>query len=176
MPDPPLTIAAVWTLAWETQQATYTTRHHGLDHWVRVERNGLWLAERVEGVDVAVVRHFAALHDCQRRDDGHDPDHGPRAADFLHTLTLDLTGTQLDLLALAIRTHTRPDLHREPTIQVCHDADRLDLGRVFITPRPRFLNTTPARELAARRRIEELDRVTERLDLTRPDDFRPTPV
>ncbi len=170
----PLTLEAVWTLAWETQQATYTTRHHGLDHWVRVERNGLWLAERVDGVDVAVIRHFAALHDCRRQDDGYDPHHGPRAADFLHTLALALTGTQLSLLETAIRTHTRPDLHEDPTIQVCHDADRLDLGRVFITPRPRFLNTGPARDLAARGVIEELDRETDRLELTRPEGFRAT--
>ena len=170
-----LTLEDVWTLAWETQQAVYTTRHHGLDHWVRVERNGLWLAERVEGVDTMVVRLFAALHDCQRWDDGHDPDHGPRAADFLSTLELGLTPGQLVALKTAVRTHTRPHLHEDPTIQVCHDADRLDLGRILIIPNPKFLNTEPARELAARRAIQGLDAVTERLGLTWPEAFRATP-
>ncbi len=169
-----LTLDAVWSLAWETQQATYTTRHHGLDHWVRVERNGLWLAERVEGVDTTVVRLFAALHDCQRMDDGWDRNHGPRAADFLLTLDLGLTPDQVTRLETAVRTHTEPDLQEDPTVQVCHDADRLDLGRIVVTPQPRFLNTAPARELAVRKGIEELDRETERLGLTRPEGFRPT--
>ena len=57
---------------------------------------------------------------------------------------------------------------------MCHDADRLDLGRIRITPQPRFLNTEPAREIAARKAIEALDRETDRLGLTRPDDFRAT--
>ena len=38
---------------------------HGPSHWRRVERNGLWLAERSSG-DVFVVRLFAWFHDSCR--------------------------------------------------------------------------------------------------------------
>lgn len=174
-------LAAVWDLAWRTQQATFRTRHHGLEHWVRVERNGLWLAARLDeegepAVDVLVVRLFAALHDCQRRDDGFDLDHGPRAADFIlaNRGMVPVRGDALDRLVEAVRTHTDgPTASDDATIRLCHDADRLDLGRVWIRPSARFLNTEPARDLARRDAVEELDRHS--LPVTLPDRLTPTP-
>jgi uncharacterized protein len=58
---------------------------HGLYHWQRVEKNGLWLAKR-NGADVFVVRLFAWLHDSQRQNDKEDSGHGKRAAEFAGTL------------------------------------------------------------------------------------------
>ncbi|HHQ48539.1 MAG TPA: hypothetical protein ENK19_06605, partial [Acidobacteria bacterium] len=52
---------------------------HGVKHWARVERNGLWLARRTGAVPWLVTL-FALFHDSQRLNDAHDPDHGPRAA------------------------------------------------------------------------------------------------
>lgn len=40
---------------------------HGMEHWKRVERNGLLLA--TEDVNVNVVRLFAYLHDHKRLSD-----------------------------------------------------------------------------------------------------------
>ncbi|HSG49759.1 MAG TPA: hypothetical protein VLA43_18190 [Longimicrobiales bacterium] len=175
-----LDLPAVWDLAWRAQRAIYTTRHHGLDHWVRVERNGLWITSRLEeeaatgAVDLLVVRLFAALHDCQRRDDGYDWAHGPRAADFILGLDLPLERDRLERLVTAVRTHTDgPTESDDLTIQVCHDADRLDLGRVWIRPSADFLNTAPARDLARRDAVQELDRHT--LDVTLPEWLRATP-
>ncbi|MDT8342708.1 MAG: hypothetical protein RQ751_14450, partial [Longimicrobiales bacterium] len=187
-PDPPrspdsagpLDLPAIWRMAWQTQRAIYTTRHHGVEHWVRVERNGLWLATRLgeEGVagsvDTLVVRLFAALHDCQRRDDGYDLEHGPRAADFIGGLRLPLAPERIECLVTAVRTHTAgPTESDDVTVQVCHDADRLDLGRVRIRPSPRFLNTGPAQDLARRDAVHELDRIPQ--PVTLPDRLRRTP-
>lgn len=174
MTTQPFDLPALWDWAWKTQQAQYHTHHHGIDHWVRVERNGLWLAEQVGSVDVLVLRCFAALHDCQRWDDGFDPDHGPRAATFIEGLSLPLSPQQLAQLLTAVRTHTFGHILQDDlTVQVCHDADRLDIGRVGIQPDPRFFYTAPAKDLAGRDACESLDAV--HVDLTCPEHFAPTP-
>ena len=167
-------LRAAWRDAWAFQQAAFTSHCHGIDHWVRVERNGLWLARQVPGVDELVVRLFAALHDSRRQDDGRDIQHGPRAAASLAGLGLRLDSGRLALLDEAIRTHSFGHTRSEdPTVRACHDADRLDLGRVGRRPDPAFLNTEPARDLAARDACESLDR--ESLPVTLPESLRPTP-
>ena len=167
-------LVSVWEHAWQLQQASYTSHCHGLEHWVRVERNGLWLARHDPGVDVLVVSLFAALHDCQRHDDGSDPHHGPRAAALAQQLDLPINRRQQRVLVEAIRTHTMGlTSSSDLTLQVCHDADRLDLGRVGKRPRAEYLCMPEARDLADRDAVEELDEVEE--DLTLPEWLRPTP-
>ena len=72
-------------------------RVHGIEHWRRVERNGLLLA--TEDVNTKVVRLFAYFHDHKRMDDGWDLSHGQRAAENLDnlrtTLLSDLTEEEL---------------------------------------------------------------------------------
>ncbi len=53
---------------------------HGPSHWRRVERNGLWLADR-SGGDVFVVSLFAWFHDSCRVNEWTAPDHGKRGAE-----------------------------------------------------------------------------------------------
>ena len=111
---------------------------HGIEHWKRVERNGLLLA--TEGVNTTVVRLFAYLHDHKRLSDGYDWEHGPRAAENLlvlrDTLLSALTDEEFDMLARACREHTVTQLTGVPTIDACFDADRMDLPRVGYTPDP----------------------------------------
>ncbi len=129
---------------------------HGVEHWARVERNGLWLAPRT-GARVRVVRLFALLHDCRRLNDAHDPGHGPRAAELAADLgaeRLGLDPVELELLCRACEGHTRERLSDDPTIGTCWDADRLDLPRVGITPDPRFFSTEAAREIVRLGRLE----------------------
>jgi uncharacterized protein len=123
---------------------------HGPDHWHRVEVVGLELCEET-GADETVVRLFATLHDSCRQDDGADLLHGPRAADMLGEIAgelFTLEPNRLELLEYAIRHHTGGQTSDEPTIGTCWDADRLDIGRVGIIPRERYMSTEPGRRRA----------------------------
>jgi uncharacterized protein len=124
---------------------------HGVAHWARVRANGLKIAQ-LTGANVHVVESFAVIHDSCRIDDGHDPEHGLRAAQFaesLHQLhVLHLDRAELDLLTTACRWHSHGAVLDDPTINTCWDADRLDLGRVGITPDPDRLCTDAARSPA----------------------------
>jgi uncharacterized protein len=120
---------------------------HGIAHWARVLENGLRLAEET-GADIEVVQLFAILHDSRRVNEGGDPNHGPRAAAFaldLRGLLFDLPDHEFRLLHRACAGHTHKRTHPNVTIQTCWDADRLDLGRVGITPHPSRLCTDMAK-------------------------------
>lgn len=121
---------------------------HGIAHWARVLENGLRLAGQTGG-EPNVLILFALLHDSQRQNDGHDPDHGPRAADFAARLRGDcfeLDDHSFWLLQEACAGHTLRQTHSDPTVQTCFDADRLDLSRVGIRPDPARLCTAAARD------------------------------
>lgn len=121
---------------------------HGAWHWLRVRRNGLWLAERTPDADAQVVELFALLHDSRRWDDGHDPLHGPRAAKFVRRLHADgllvLEAPRLEILADACARHTTGRNSIDPTIGCCWDADRLELSRLHDPPDPYYLSTKAA--------------------------------
>jgi uncharacterized protein len=120
---------------------------HGIAHWARVLENGLRLAGET-GAVVEVVALFAVLHDCRRVNEHRDPEHGPRAAEFATSLRgrlFDLPDHEFGLLYRACHGHTHERTHPDVTIQTCWDADRLDLGRVGITPHPSRLCTGAAR-------------------------------
>jgi uncharacterized protein len=121
---------------------------HGIRHWTRVLENGVRLAERT-GADVELVTLFAWLHDSRRRDDGYDPGHGGRAADWITGLRgrwIHLDDERFELLARACRYHSDGLMEGDVTLRTCWDADRLDLGRVGIRPDPRYLCTEAARD------------------------------
>lgn len=123
---------------------------HGISHWARVLENGLKLVEET-GADARVVSLFAVFHDSRRINDACDPGHGLRGADFAASLRGDLF--ELDdrafrLLYRACEGHTDERTHPDVTIQTCWDADRLDLGRVGITPHPSYLSTDVAKRPA----------------------------
>lgn len=121
---------------------------HGLAHWRRVRENGRLLAART-GAQSEIVELFAFLHDACRQNDGRDPDHGPRAAALVRSLQgslIHLEGPDLDLLAYACERHTHGLTEADVTVQVCWDADRLDLGRIGIRPEPARLCTAAARD------------------------------
>jgi uncharacterized protein len=120
---------------------------HGVAHWERVRQNGLRVAEH-SGAKALLVELFAYLHDCCRQDDGSDPGHGERAAQFAESLQgtlLHLADDDFALLHEAIRDHTLGRTRADVTVMTCWDADRLDLGRVGTRPDPRYLCTEYAR-------------------------------
>jgi uncharacterized protein len=120
---------------------------HGPAHWLRVLRNGREIVARTPGADLAVVEHFALLHDCRRDDDGDDPFHGARAAEYIASLgeRLPLTTRQRSLLMMACEGHARGGVSNDPTVGACWDADRLELSRSFCRPLPQLLSTAAAR-------------------------------
>ena len=84
----------------------------------------------------------------ERLNDGTDPEHGPRAAEFARTLqgrAFRLSATRFKLLHAACAGHTGGRTHPDNTVRTCWDADRLDLGRVGIMPDPSYLCTAAAR-------------------------------
>jgi uncharacterized protein len=120
---------------------------HGPDHWRRVENQAIELAQ-ASGGDVLVARLFAVFHDCERRNESTDPQHGPRAAllaEKMHGDWFVVTPVQLELLTEACRHHTGGRTSDDPTIGACWDADRLDLPRVGIWPRAEYLSTAETR-------------------------------
>ena len=130
---------------------------HGPCHWRRIERNGLFLAQRT-GADETVVRLFALFHDSRRENDGCDTGHGTRGAWYAATLrdsACELSDERFELLRYACEWHTAGRHHDNPTIGTCWDADRLDLGRVGIIPHPGYMSTDFGREIAAQGPIEQ---------------------
>jgi uncharacterized protein len=112
---------------------------HGPEHWHRVEAIGQELCKESRG-DLEVVRLL-------------DPLHGPRAADILGEIVgelFTLEPDRLELLEYSIRHHTGGQISDDPTIGACWDADRLDIGRVGIIPRERYMSTA-----AGRRRVSD---------------------
>ena len=127
------------------------SRHgvHGPSHWARV-RSHAFTVGKATGADLLVVELFAFLHDSQRENEWIDPHHGSRAAEYASSLNrtfFDLNGEQLDMLCIAMRGHSDGDIHPVATIQTCWDADRLDLGRVGIKPKARFLSLEAAKHI-----------------------------
>ncbi|MBM4118617.1 hypothetical protein FJ251_12955 [bacterium] len=123
---------------------------HGLPHWARVARNGYWLAAAT-GVSPRLVEPFALLHDACRENEDRDPGHGPRAAALAAVLTpelLELAAPQIELLREACAQHTRGRTVAHPELQVCWDADRLDLVRLGFALDRRRLCTEAARAVA----------------------------
>jgi uncharacterized protein len=120
---------------------------HGISHWARVLENGHKLAE-LNNANLQIVELFAVFHDAKRINDGHDPGHGKRGAEFAATLRgklFTLSDEDFELLHIACSYHTDGLTDGEITVQTCWDSDRLDLGRIGINPNPNYLCTDAAK-------------------------------
>ncbi len=135
------------------------SRIHGVRHWRRVASNGLALLAETPEADGLLVFLFALFHDAMRLNDHRDPQHGERAAalagDLRNGDLYRIDGARMDLLVLALAEHDRGRTSDDATVGACWDADRLNLWRVGIEPRPDRLSTQaakrPARILWAKR-------------------------
>jgi uncharacterized protein len=133
---------------------------HGKDHWVHVLHNACEIAAET-GANLRVLELFAVLHDTQRHNENHDPEHGHRAAAYAAELKgtwFELADDEMELLVEACRYHSDDNVEAHPTEQACWDSDRLDFGRVGVRPDPRYLCASFARrpeviEAAYRRSI-----------------------
>lgn len=115
---------------------------HGANHWARVLHHGKNIGA-LRKADLIVVELFSFLHDSCRLNEGRDPQHGARAAEFAHGIHGDyfqLNAKQLDKLCYAMTHHSGGEVSTDATIQTCWDSDRLDLGRVGIFPSSKYLS------------------------------------
>jgi uncharacterized protein len=140
-----------WAALQEHVSGQFPMRHertpHGPEHWTRVERIGLRLAEEC-GADRTVVRLFALFHDSRRENDYRDNGHGWRGARLAESLRgnlFTLDDERMRLLVEACEGHTDGRTSADPTVGACWDADRLDLMRVGMYPNPKFMSTAPAK-------------------------------
>jgi HD superfamily phosphodiesterase len=131
---------------------------HGVAHAARVLvlANAIVDALSKDGVqvDTEVVRWAAVLHDVGRVDDGKDPEHGQRSADWLldnPAVASTLSDPQREVAASAIRWHVPwdnevPAEAHTPEWVCLKDADALDRLRIGDLD-PRLLRTEAAQEL-----------------------------
>jgi uncharacterized protein len=101
------------------------------------------------GAKIHVVELFAVFHDSQRINEGTDDGHGRRGAQLakeLRGIVYELEAEDFGLLTQACDLHTEGYLDGDIMLQTCWDADRLDLGRVGIIPRPEKLCTDGAKD------------------------------
>ncbi len=141
------------------EDRVYDSDIHGLAHWRQVEFNGLMLAKKTKA-DITVVRLFALFHDSKRESDGYDETHGSRGAEFAKKCRdeklFEITDEQFEKLFHACTNHTTERRSGDPTIDTCYDADRLDLGRVFINLDPMKMASTAGGFVAAQSRKEKI--------------------
>ncbi len=121
---------------------------HGVAHWARVLENGRRVAALTPGADVQVVELFSVFHDARRVNEARDHGHGHRGAELARQLRgeyFDIDDARFALLEYACDEHTTGLTQADPSVQVCWDADRLDLLRVGTHPRSERLCTAAAR-------------------------------
>lgn len=146
-------IRQAWDIAMAQRTPEQLKTIHGLRHWKHVEQFGLSMAEKDSRINKTVVRLFACFHDCKRLSDGRDLQHGPRAAQFLDEIRENVLGWLSDdefgQLREAVRQHTIQDVSTgDVTVDTCIDADRLDLGRIGMTPDPARMLSVLGKEKA----------------------------
>lgn len=126
------------------------SQEHGVAHWARVRAHGVRMAKHYD-LDPRVPSLFGLFHDCKRLNEYYDPEHGPRAASFVNDLAKAgqfnniLSNIDVDHLIMACEGHSEGLMTGPLIVQICWDADRLDLGRVGIRPDPRRLCTEAAK-------------------------------
>lgn len=122
---------------------------HGIDHWKRVERNFLHIADAMGfgELERAAGRLFAIFHDCRRVSEFRDPRHGESAWAFLRRqefmgFVRRKLGERLYVrLGIAIAEHNHGKISETPFVGACWDADRMDLPRVGIIPNLSLMST-----------------------------------
>jgi len=126
---------------------------HGWPHWVNVNKAGQQIA-LYHGLNANVIQLFAVFHDACRENELDDDGHGQRGAELAFKLRndfpilRDLSQKDFNALYEACADHTEGKTTTDPLIGACWDADRLDLGRVGITPNARYLSTEAGRSIA----------------------------
>jgi uncharacterized protein len=117
----------------------------GFPHSVRVEKGIRILGgySKIPSNELAKITDFAYWHDVMRASGVPDPDHAKRAAEAVTRCRpcLRMERTDRGLLAFACEHHSTMLRSGDPLIDICFDADRLDLSFRGITPEPSMMAT-----------------------------------
>ena len=151
-------LEAVWYQVLKETSVKHSSIH-GPDHWARVERNGLYVAQKT-GANQTIVQLFAVFHDCMRQNENIDPGHGLRGAEYAVQIKdelINIPSDDFDKFYYACEWHTDQIKTDDVTVAACWDADRLDIGRVGFILHPLYMNSKPAQEIAKRDDISVLD-------------------
>ena len=127
---------------------------HGIKHWESVYKNTKLLASYYN-VNSDVFELFALLHDSKREDEDKDILHGKRAALFVKELiklkVINLNHEDKNRLIFACSNHTKTNkkakLFNDLVVQICFDADRLDIERVGLIPQEEYFSTSYAKKI-----------------------------
>lgn len=113
----------------------------GFPHSLRVDK-GINLLSQKMGMSGSGVGAFAYWHDVVRAK-GHDPEHGKRASEVIEqSRTRNKFKTvDVDRLSFACEHHSTMLRSGDTLIDICFDADRLDLFYRGITPDPSLMAT-----------------------------------
>lgn len=126
---------------------------HGVVHWAQVYKNTQILANAY-ALHSDVFMLFALLHDSKRENDYEDFEHGIRAAlsiqAYKHQGFIHLSQEDEERLEYACANHTRANkshmLYNDLVVQICLDADKLDIGRVGVIPHESHFLTDVAKK------------------------------
>ena len=155
-----MNLEAIWARVLKDTSVDHCSIH-GPEHWARVERNGLYIAEKT-GADKAIVQLFALFHDCRRINDHIDDGHGLRGAEYAakikHEL-INISADDFDKFYYACEWHTDQIKTNDITVAACWDADRLDIGRVGYIVDAQYMNSKPAQEIAESQNFSPLERI-----------------
>lgn len=145
--------------------SSYRGTLHGPEHWIRVRQFGLELASlnHLNEWEAQCVEIFSLVHDLGRIDDGRDKDHPLLGAKIFVESACeyfpDLDGTQIKIIELAVKHHADGITSGEASnlgmfsdieyddedvvtiVGCCWDADRLDLLRLWIQPKRKYMST-----------------------------------
>lgn len=132
---------------------------HGIRHVARVlvwaDRLAEWTVGQGHPVDIEVVRWAAVLHDVGRLDDGRDPEHGKRSAEWLsenHSrLFPGIDRGRIEAIQYCCTWHVPSDTEipeMTSELKCLKDADGLDRVRLGDL-KPSYLRTSLARALTA---------------------------
>lgn len=105
--------------------------HHEVDHFVRVLVWVEYLSDLYSIEDREALRWAAVLHDIRRRDDGDDPGHGKRAAEWIVSNLQDRIGLKcIDEVCKLCEQHDIEVDNPSTELMILKDADALDRVRL----------------------------------------------
>ena len=119
---------------------------HGSPHWSRVFYYGHLLSE-LNDYDKENIAFFSIFHDSKRINDGDDPQHGLRGAEFFRTFDkiIQIKPEQKEIIYESCKVHNYLKQADSLEVGLCLDSDRLDLWRVGISPNDEYLHLKQAK-------------------------------